>query len=356
MGAKLEGHVAGVDGVRTTVHEDALHIHDGIACERTFVHGCCQTLLDRGDVFLRNHAALGDVDELETTARVRLEADDGMGKLALAAGLLGVLVVALEWCGDGLAERHRRRTHRDRHLELFFQAVHNDFQMQLAHARNDGLFGLFVEMGAERRVFVAKFGQSLTKFVAVFLIVQIDFHFDNRRRYVDGFQQDRLFVFLTKGVARLGVFHAHESNDFARASLGDFLAFLRLDAENAAHTLAFHLIGVVNAHAVHQLAAKDADEGLLAHIRVVDKFKGQSGKRFIFRGVALVSLLLIGGVVRDDGTQVIRRRQVIHDGVQKELDTFIFIGGTTKHRHHHQFDGGLADGGHQFFCWDFLVF
>ena len=210
-------------------------------------------------------------------------------------------------------------------------------------------------MGVERRVFVAELGQGLAQLAAVLLVVEVDLHLDDRRRYIDGFQQDRLLILGTEGVTRLGILHTHESDNLARASLGDLLAFLRLDAEDATHALTLHLIGVVDAHAVGQLAAENTDEGLLAHIRIIDELEGQSCKGFIFRRVTLVSLLLVGGVVRDDGTQVLGRRQVVDDGIQKELDTFILIGGATEHRHHHQFDGGLADGGHQLVGGDFLV-
>ena len=63
--------------------------------------------------------------------------------------------------------------------------------MQLAHACDDGLFGLLVEMSAERRVFIAKLSQCLAEFVAVFLVFEVHLHLDDRWRDMDIFKQQR---------------------------------------------------------------------------------------------------------------------------------------------------------------------
>ena len=73
-----------------------------------------------------------------------------MRKLSVTAGLLHVLVVALVLLRDGFAERDARRTDLNRHLELILQTIHDNFQMQLAHACNDGLLGFVVIMLAHR--------------------------------------------------------------------------------------------------------------------------------------------------------------------------------------------------------------
>ena len=113
-------------------------------------------------------------------------------------------------------------------------------------------------------------------------------------------------------------------------------------------TLNCQLVGVVHAHAVHQLAAEDTDEGLLAHVRVVDELEGQCGERLVLRWIAAIGLLFVVGVVGDDRTQVVGRRQVVDDSVQKKLDALVLISGTAKHRNHHQLDGSLSDAGNVF--------
>ena len=57
----------------------------------------------------------------------------------------------------------------------------------------------------------------------------------------------------------------------------------------------------------------------------------------------------------DDSAKVLGRRQIVHDGIEEQLDAFVLIGGTTKHGHHHQLDGGLADGCHEQVGGDLLV-
>ena len=73
---ELEGHITGIHGVISTIHQHATHIHHGIACQRTLLHSGTQTLLDGGDVLARHHAALAHVHKLETLAGIRLETDE----------------------------------------------------------------------------------------------------------------------------------------------------------------------------------------------------------------------------------------------------------------------------------------
>ena len=146
--------------------------------------------------------------------------------------------------------------------------------MQFAHAGNDGLFGFFVKMRMERGVFVGQLGQCFAQLVAVFLVLDVDFHLDDGRRHLDGFEQHGM-VFVAEGVTGAGVFHTHQCDDFAGSCLVDFLAFLGLDAEDAAHTLVLAFVDIVQTHATAQFAAEDADECLLAHVGVVDEFESQ---------------------------------------------------------------------------------
>jgi hypothetical protein len=60
-------------------------------------------------------------------------------ELAGAAGLLLVRVVHGGILGDGLAVRHLGRADVALHVELALHAVHDDLEVQLAHALDDGL-------------------------------------------------------------------------------------------------------------------------------------------------------------------------------------------------------------------------
>ena len=80
-------------------------------------------------------------------------------------------------------------------------------------------------------------------------------------------------ILVAQGVACTCYLHSHESHDFTCACLLNLLAFLCLDAEDTSDALAFAFVGVVNAHAVGELAAEHAYKRLLTDIRVVDELE-----------------------------------------------------------------------------------
>ena len=102
-------------------------------------------------ILLRDGAANDGVDELiALTCFVRLDFDLDVTVLAFTAGLTRVLGVLVGGTADGLAVGNLRGAHVGLHLELTQQAVDDDLQMELAHARDDGLAGLFVGIGFGR--------------------------------------------------------------------------------------------------------------------------------------------------------------------------------------------------------------
>ena len=115
--------------------------------------------LHRRDVFLRNVAADDLVlDDEALAALVGAHVDFDVAVLTAAAGLLDQFAFAMRAAGDRFAIRDLRFARVRVHLELAEHAVANDFQMQLAHAGDDRLAGVFVRVDAESRIF---FGQTL---------------------------------------------------------------------------------------------------------------------------------------------------------------------------------------------------
>ena len=85
-------------------------------------------------------AAHDVVDELVALARlVRLEANLRVTVLAAAASLPDVFAFRFRRPADGFAIRHLRLADIGLDLVLAHHAVDDDFQMQLAHAADDGL-------------------------------------------------------------------------------------------------------------------------------------------------------------------------------------------------------------------------
>ena len=70
---------------------------------------------------------------------LRLDADLDVAVLAAAAGLADVLAFGFGVLADGLAIRHLRLADVGFDVELAHHAVDDDFEVQLAHAADDGL-------------------------------------------------------------------------------------------------------------------------------------------------------------------------------------------------------------------------
>ena len=83
-----------------------------------------------------------------------------MPVLTATAGLLDQLANAVGVGGDGFAIRDLRFARVRVHFEFAEHPVTNDFQVQLAHAGDDRLAGVFVRVNAESRIF---FGQALQR-------------------------------------------------------------------------------------------------------------------------------------------------------------------------------------------------
>src|SRR6185312_11164231 len=96
-------------------------------------------LLDRRDVFARNHAALDGVDELEALAGfLRFDLEHDVAVLALAARLAHELAFGIfDRLADGFAVSHLRLAHIGLDTEFALHAVDDDFKVQLAHAGDD---------------------------------------------------------------------------------------------------------------------------------------------------------------------------------------------------------------------------
>src|SRR6185295_6341732 len=100
-----------------------------------------------GDEVTRNHAADDLVDELERpdeVRRKRLDIPGNAGVLTFTTRLL--LVGVVEGCllRDRLAERHLGLTDDDLAVVLALDAFAVNLEMELTHARDDGLGGFLV--------------------------------------------------------------------------------------------------------------------------------------------------------------------------------------------------------------------
>src|SRR5690606_30616580 len=156
-GRDLKRENRGVNVVVGTVDERRFYAEHREACERTGRQNALDTLLNAGDVFLRNRTTNDLALEYEFLALwVRLEYDLDAGELTRTAGLLLVRVVDFRLAGDRLTVSNLRCTDACLNLELATHTVDENVQVKLAHAGDDRLAGFLVGLDAEGRILSCK--------------------------------------------------------------------------------------------------------------------------------------------------------------------------------------------------------
>src|SRR5262249_43527284 len=249
------------------------------------------------------------------------ELEFGGAVLAAAARLLDVLVLALGRLADRLLVRDLGLADVGLDAELALQAVHQDLEVQLAHARDLGLARVLVGLDLEGRVLLHELREAGPELLLVALRLRLDRERDDGRREVDRLEHDRL-VGVADGVAGDDVLEADRGRDVAGVDLLDLLALVRVHLEEAADPLALALRGVEDGVARLHAARVDPDEGELADERVGHDLEdeGREG-RVVLRlaGDELAALRVVG----HRGGYVDRRGQVVDDAVQHGLDALV---------------------------------
>jgi hypothetical protein len=97
-----------------------------------------------------------------------------MAVVARAAGLANVLALGLGLFADGLAEGYLGLAHIGLDLVFAFHAVDQNLQMQLAHAADDRLPGIFIRPHLEGGVLVGEARQSNAHLLLVGLGLGLD--------------------------------------------------------------------------------------------------------------------------------------------------------------------------------------
>ena len=98
---------------------------------------------------------------------MRVQLDLGVPVLTAAAGLANVFAFRLRVLANGLAIRDLRLADVGLDLVLAHHAVDDDFQMQFAHAADDGLSAVGIGVNLEGGIFL---GQAAERHAHFFLI------------------------------------------------------------------------------------------------------------------------------------------------------------------------------------------
>ena len=253
-----------------------------------------------------------------------------MAVLAAAAGLAHEATIALGRTPDGLAVGDLRLAHVGGDLELAHHAVDEHVEVELAHARDEGLSRLLVVVDAEGGVLFGEPLQGHGQLVLVSLGLGLDGDLDDGLRE-DHRLEDHGVVDIAEGVAGVGLLEADRGGDVAGSDLVDLLARVGVELDDATDALPLVLARVVDVGAGLELAAVDTEEGQLAHEGIGGDLEGQRREGLLVVDGAgdLVAL----HVRARDGRHVERAGQVVHDRVEHGLDALVLEGRAREHRH-----------------------
>ena len=128
--------------MRASVVEEHLQVHDGVASQRALREGLDDALLHRGYVLLGNVTANHPVGKLKAASSgQRLQLDKHVAVLAMASGLLLVLVLGLGAHRDGLPIRYLGRSRQEIHAKLPLRLFHCHVHVGIPHRFQKGLTG-----------------------------------------------------------------------------------------------------------------------------------------------------------------------------------------------------------------------
>ena len=301
-----------------------------------------------GDLVLELEGlALGSVE--------RLEVHQDLCELAGTTGLLLVGVALVhDGLADGLAVGDLRLALVALDLELAAHTVDNDVELELAHAGDQGLSGLFVGRDLEGRILFGQLGQGDAHLLLIGLGLRLDGHLDHRIREGHGVEGDRV-VDGAQGVAGGDVLQAHEGVDVTGVGAVHRVFLIGVHLEDLADAFLLLAGGVEHGVARHDGAGVDAHEHELAVERVGGDLEDQSRERIGLDRVTVDLDGLVAGLVALDGRHVLGGRQVVDDTVQHRLNALVLEGGAAEDREGFLGDGELAHAGADVFLGQVAV-
>src|SRR5690606_31712041 len=336
--AFLEGHGSGhtervfvrVHIVVRTEEQRDLDVNNRVTSHHTSAKSFLDAFVDCRDVLARNHAALDGVDEFVTAARLeRLELEHDVTVLTTTAGLFDELAFDFfASLADGFAVSPLRLADVGFHTELTTHAVDQNFQVELAHAGDNGLAGFFVGGHTEGRIFLSQTGQCHTHL----FLVGLGLGFNGLGNHGLGefhlLEQDML-TNVAQGFTRGDVLQAHHSGDVTCQNFLDFLTVVGVHLQDAVNTFFLALDRVVHGFASVQNTGVHTYEGQLTDEGIGHQLESQSGELRAVVGGQADGIAVV--VHTFDRRNVDRGRQVIDDRVEHALNALVLERGATQH-------------------------
>ena len=325
------------------------------ACQVAVLHSVLDTSVDGRNIFLRNAATGNGILEcvgcglaLFQGLWVRVVRLDGADNLCELAGTTGLLLVGvfhgLNLLADGLTVCNLRVTDVCLDLELALHAVNQNVEVELAHAADNGLAGLFIQFNGEGWVLSSKLLNGVTQLLLVSLGLRLNGNLDNRIREVHGLEDD-LVILVTQGVTGGGLLQANNCVDVAGVCLLNRVLLVGVHLEKFTDALLLALGGVHNLGTRGDLAGVHADEVQLAEERVSCNLEGQRGEGRLHGRLTGELVVLVADLVADNLANVQRVRQEVNNSVQQRLHALVTVSGTAVNRVNLRVDGQLTDAG-----------
>src|SRR5467141_1495212 len=364
----LERHFRAVHVVRTAVDQNRGDVHHRETRQDAVIQSFANARFDRRDELARNRTADDLVDEQEAVLFVELPlsrraAHDLLGQsvqivrgqffhvlvagagervqlnfampvLAASAGLLDVFAFRGGLLANGFAVRHLGTPHVGLHVIFAQHAVHDNFQVQFAHAGDQRLPGIRFRGNTERGIFLRQPLHRHTQFVLVGFRLRLDGHGNNRCGEIDIFENDRL-AFVAERVAGIDALQTNAGADIARINLVNLFALVRVHLQQTADALARALAGVQYVTPGLQHAGIHADVRHMPDEWVRHDFERQGRKGLIVPGQAQLAFVILR-VHALQWSDIHRGRQIIDNGIEQRLNPLVLERGACQHRHDFQ--------------------
>ena len=169
--------------IRAVIQLD-LDVDQWITGDNTLVHSLATTLFNSRNKFAWNNTTFNCIFERKATPlhlrRSKLQVT--MTILTTTTRLLDVLTFSLSLGTNSLTISNLRFTDSTLHLELTLHAINDDVEMQLTHARNNGLQSLGVSSYSESRIFLSQLQESTIHLLLIDLSLRFHSQRNNRLR------------------------------------------------------------------------------------------------------------------------------------------------------------------------------
>src|SRR6266849_6436172 len=393
----FERHFRAVHVVRAAVDKNRGDVHHGEACQDAAIQCFADARFDGRDEFARYRPANNFVDEQEAVLLVelplsrrtahdllgqrvqivrgqllhvlvagagqRMQFDFAMSVLSAAAGLLDVLAFRSGLLANRFAVRHLRASHIGLHVIFAQHAVHDNLEVQFAHAGDQRLPGIRLGGNPERGIFLRQPLHGHAQLVLVGFRLWLDGHGNQRCGKIDILKND-WFVFVAERVAGIYVLQADTGADVARINLVNLFALIRVHLQQTADAFARALAGIQYVTSGLQHAGIHADVSHMPDEWVGHDFESQGRERLIVAGQPQLAFI-IGRVHALDWRNIHGRWQIIDHRIEQRLNPLVLECGARQYRHDFQIQRRLADrlahlfqrerAGGQIFVNDFVV-